>query len=191
MEFSNNPSIDLIIGPMFSGKTTELLRCLTISAEAGCHVLYINSSLDTRGDVFSTHNRLISPNASVNMDTLKTDDLMSIISDLKKYDVIGIDEAQFFSNLKLFCTIMADQYSKKVIVCGLNGDFHKNPFGELNDLVTHCDTIVKLYPFCKTCSGKKIMTRALFSKRLSKETDKIVIGDGDTYIPVCRECYKE
>jgi thymidine kinase len=191
MEFVNSdPSIDIIIGPMFSGKTTELIRRLTISAEAGFSVLYINSSFDTRGEEFSTHNKSIQK-LHKNIHTTKVRNLEELTSSFwLPFEIIGIDEAQFFTGLKSFCIEMAEKYKKKVIVSGLNGDFQRNSFGEINELLTHCDNINKLYSFCRSCCDckKGIMKPALFSKRIGTDKDKIVIGD-EQYIPVCRECY--
>ena len=188
---NNNSSIDIIIGPMFSGKTTELIRRLSISSEAGYKVLYINSVLDVRGKgVFSTHNDTLS--TTIKIDMMKTKNLEDLITQCNSYDVIGIDEAQFFKDLKFFCIQVAEGYGKKVIVSGLNGDFERNPFGEINDLITHCDTITKLNSFCRLCCKKGVMNPGLFSKRMDiNSKEQVVVGDKDLYIPVCRKCFKD
>jgi thymidine kinase len=181
---NNKSSIDIITGPMFSGKTTELVRRLTIFVEAGMSVLYINSTLDTRQ--FISHNKNIS---SLSMACATTDLLKNIIDIAKTYDVIGIDEAQFFDDLPEISIELAEKYSRKVIIAGLNSDFSREKFGKICDLIPICDNISKLYPFCNICAKKKILTPALFSKRTSDSRDKISIGAGDSYIPVCRICY--
>ena len=94
---NNNPTIDIIIGPMFAGKSTELIRRLNICAELGLKTLYVNSKLDGRSDkVFSTHNPTIGKIGKI--DSKKVLDLLDI--DFEQYDVIGIDEAQLFSEHK-------------------------------------------------------------------------------------------
>ena len=121
-----NSSIDVIIGPMYSGKTTEVIRLLNIYSEIGMKVLYVNSSLDNRnGDAaFSTHNPALTVNKS-KIDSVKTTNLNEI--SWHSYDIIGIDEAQLFVGLKRFVLSLAENYGKKIIVAGLNGDFKREP----------------------------------------------------------------
>jgi thymidine kinase len=182
------PSIDIIIGPMFSGKTTELHRRLNICADAGYKVVYINSNIDTRAEYLSTHNSTLKK--SDNLRYLKTDKLIDIIDDCKQGDIIGIDEAQFFPDLIDFSKVLCETFMKKIIVSGLNADFKRKPFGEIIDLITICDTVTKLNPFCMPCrKTKNKMTPALFSKRINKENSTIFVGGSYDYVPVCRECY--
>jgi len=179
-----NPSIDLIIGPMRAGKTTELIRLLNIYAEMNLKTLYVNSSMDTRStDDFSTHNPSI--NKIGKIDSKKTENLFDV--NFERYDVIGIDEAQFFDGLQNYVLNFVEQKNKKIIIAGLNGDYLRNPFGEINSLIPYCDSITKLYPFCRTCSENGKFTKALFTKRISKESGTIEINA--IYIPVCRNCY--
>ena len=114
-------SIDLIIGPMYSAKTTELIRRLTIYAELGLKVLYINSCLDDRSDsikeVFSTHNPTLqfADLSIANIHSIKTQKLNNILSNACLYDIIGIDEGQLFIDLKTFTLALVERYNKKVI----------------------------------------------------------------------------
>ena len=113
--------LDLIIGPMFSGKTNYILKELTVFSIMGASVLYINHSLDTRSDKFSTHNPLIKD--IENIEFVKTDNLNSIEKLCDNYIVIAIDEAQFFDGLKDFVIELVEKKGKRVIVGGLSGDF--------------------------------------------------------------------
>ena len=89
--------LDIIIGPMFSGKTTELLRRLSIYKHLNLRVLCINHSFDVRNDQgISTHSNYIDPKRLTNYDNIKTSNLLNIIDNANEYDIIGIDEAQFF-----------------------------------------------------------------------------------------------
>jgi thymidine kinase len=196
MDFlSNSNSIDIIIGPMFSGKTTELIRRLTICAQAGMKVLVINSNLDTRSEeVLSCHSiKKVTFDSLLTVETRKVKNLSEVSDIVKDFDVIGIDEAQFFSDLIQVVVFCSDILNKKVIVCGLNGDFEQKPFGDILNLIPFCDTITKLSSFCQTCSErKKSIIPALFSKRIDTEKkDTIVIGNSHQYIPVCRKCFNE
>ena len=181
MSFTLTPSLDLIIGPMRGGKTTELLRMLNTFAELGLKTLYVNSNLDTRSDAnFSTHNPSLKSIGKIQ--AIKTSNLCNVA--FEEYKVIGIDEAQFFPALKNYVTANVNK-GKKIIVAGLNGDYQRNPFGEINELIPYCDTIKFLRPFCKLCTNK--ITPASFTKRISPETNTISV-DAE-YLPVCRSCY--
>lgn len=169
--------LHLIIGPMFSGKTTLLTSVL----KEYSYPLYINHTFDTRGEFFYSHNESlqISPNITcVKMESLLPEFVIP-------YDVIGIDESQFFGNLKKVVLEWVEVYKKTVYVVGLNGDFQREKFGELLDLVPYCDSIQKMSAKCNC--GKS----AIFSLRLKHDTSKICIGGSESYHPVCRKCYME
>ena len=184
-----NPSLDLIIGPMYSGKSTELIRRLNIFAEMGLKVLYVNSNIDNRtDDSFSTHSPIIKSIGKI--DAIKVDNLDDI--KYNQHQIIGIDEAQFFGNLKSKIMTLVETDKKKVVVTGLNGDYRRQPFGEINDLIPLCDNVTKLNPFCKICmDNHSRVTNALFTKRVTCETDVVLVGSKDMYIPACRSCYLE
>lgn len=192
-EINIEPSIDLIIGPMFSGKSTELLRRLVIYKEIFSpeHVLYINCNIDDRSSKnFSTHNSLIK-NTELDFMSKKVNiNSINELFDIENIKVIGIDEAQMFTDL--FSTVMklVEEKGIKVILSGLNSDCYRNDFGELFKFFSKCDTITKLNPFCKECKDSEVIKPAIFSKRVQTEnSDQIVIGGSDVYIPVCRKCY--
>ena len=188
-------SIDLIIGPMYAGKTTELIRRLTIYKEMGLRCCYINSDKDTRSsDVFSTHNKVLNDTKNINdkFDARKMPmDISELIELYDQYDVFGIDEAQMFSNLVSTCTQLVDNYDKKIIMSALNGDSDRRPFGEIIYLVPQADSIVKLEPFCQICAQHQKITPAIFTKNIVDKTNTIMIGGKETYVAVCRACYKD
>ncbi len=150
-------SLDLIIGPMYSGKTTELIRRLNIyAATMHLRVLYVNAKIDTRSsNEFSTHNpsllsisvgggsylKAIKVEKLADLTNFTTHNLASIL------DVIGIDEAQFMPDLKEYVMKFVEEYKIKVIVAGLNGDHMRRPFGQVLDLIPLCDNIQILFPF--------------------------------------------
>lgn len=185
---SFRPSIDIITGPMYCGKTTALIRKLIIYHELDMKVLYINSNKDNRSeDSFSTHNCTI---GQIPFENKKVSSLVEC--DVSKYDVIGIDEAQLFSNLKSTVLEWAEKLNKIVIVAGLNGDFQRNAFGELIELLPFCDNITKLSPFCTECKNRRNDIRpAIFTKRKNSDKNVILIGGKNIYTPVCRKCFLE
>ncbi len=185
----------IITGGMFAGKTTELLRELFNEAAIGLNVLYINNERDTRStSAFSTHNPLyreqLAERSNTTLISVKT--LESLTGVVGKYDVIGIDEAQFFPDL-LQVLHWVDDLHKKVIVAGLDGDYRREKFGSILDLLPKADDVVKLFAYCKTCSLKspKVVKRAIFTKRLVESDDVILVGGEGAYRPVCRTCYLE
>lgn len=185
--------LDVIIGPMFSGKSSELLRRLVISSQLGLKVLYINHSFDNRSGTsgeFSTHHPFLSinskQNSSIDFETY------SSLKGVRKeeYDVIGIDESQFFDeSLIEFTRIHVDSYNRHVIVCGLDGNSNREKFGHILDLIPLCDTIKKLRPFCSDCAPSQ--SKACFSFKFTSfdSSSTVEIGGSDKYKPLCRSCY--
>ncbi|KAM7492400.1 hypothetical protein LguiA_035321 [Lonicera macranthoides] len=176
--------IHVIIGPMFAGKTTSLLRRIKSEGNNGRHVAMIKSSKDTRYAIDSvvTHDGTKFPCWTLQ-------DLLSFKQNFgadayDELDVIGIDEAQFFDDLYDFCCRAADQDGKTVIVAGLDGDYLRRRFGSVLDVIPLADTVTKLTARCELC-GK----RAFFTLRKTDETKTELIGGADMYMPVCRQHY--
>jgi thymidine kinase len=99
-------------------------------------------------------------------------------------EVILINEAQFFNDLK-YVVKDALYNKKKVYLAGLDGDFKREKFGEILDLIPHCDKITKLTSLCGVC---KDGTPGIFSLRLTEEDQQELVGT-ENYVPVCRNCY--
>ena len=178
-------SIDLIMGPMFSGKTTEIFRRCQLFDEKGYSVLYINSDIDTRSlCAVSTHNPHL---ALPDIKMLKSKQLYDIFDTATQYDIIAIDECQFFPDLKNFCVDLCETHKKKIIVGGLNGDFKRQLFGQMYELLPYCDTITKLNAYCGLCDSSQY---GLFSMRREIANENIVlVGDENIYVPACRNCF--
>lgn len=177
--------LDLILGPMFSGKTTELIRRCVMYTKAGFSVVYINSALDTRGDLFSTHNSSLSTSQNLNM--IKTNRLMDTYPICKSNMVIAVDEAHFFDDIVEFYKQVVEVDKKILVVSGLNGTSAQEQFGRLHDLIPFCDNISFICSFCTECSKMGIIKNAPFSKRIVDNTETCCIGGSDMYIAVCRE----
>lgn len=175
-------SINLITGCMFSGKTSSLVKIAKNCKKDNLNVIIINYIGDTRyskSDKITTHD-------GISMDC-KTcgKDLIDILikSCVLTADVICINEGQFFDNLVEFCNIYAS-LGKEIYVCGLDGDYLKRPFGEILNLIPHCDTVTKLSAEC-SCGRP-----ANFTKKIKSTPNLIYIGSHETYSPVCRKCYE-
>ncbi len=185
--------LNVITGPMFCGKSTELLRRLNISAEMGQKVLYVNHSSDNRSDTpFSTHNPSI-----VNIGKISGIKISNLeeITRPENWDVIGIDEAQFFTDenpdyLRNHILHWVEKKNIQVIVAGLNGDSNRNLFGQIYTLLPICDSWDLLSSFCVNCCKNNFREDAKFSHKISDTTSNVVeIGGKDKYVPLCRACY--
>lgn len=187
-----SPGLDIIIGPMYSSKTTELLRRLFTVSEVNLNSLYINNSIDNRNqlDVFSSHNPQLKSTLSNNKVKMISVKNLSDVEDslLNSSDIIGVDEAQFFDDLMIIKD-WVDKKNKRVVIAGLDGDFNRNTFGKIHQLLPHCDSIVKLTAFCTECAKKQKLSQALFTYKKSSSYDVIEVGGNDKYSALCRMCY--
>jgi thymidine kinase len=184
----NDGYLELILGPMFSGKTTQLIQEYKKFTYIRKRVATINYAGDTRYDMsmLSTHDKLMIPciqSSSINQ--LWNNPENEYYEELHNADVILINEGQFFDDLYECVLDMVEKHHKIVYICGLDGDFKRNRFGKLLELIPYCDKITKLQSLCSICKNGK---HALFSHRLTEESSQIVIGSNN-YIPLCRACY--
>lgn len=166
--------LEVIIGNMFSGKSTELIRRVKRHRAIGHTVLVFNSSKDTRdlNNVVKTHD-------SSTIQCIKT----SILDSETEHDVLAVDEAQFFTGLREF-VIEALSMGKHVIVAGLDGDFQQKKFGEILDIIPLADEVVKLTALCMDCLDG---TPGPFTKRTVCGTEQELVGAADMYKAVCRK----
>ena len=181
-----NSYLKVILGPMWSGKSTEVINIYKHNCIAQISTLVINYEEDKRyhDQKLSTHDKMMIPCKRF----YKLADVLAY-DDLHKFKCIVIDEAQFFEDLKETVEILLS-LNKFVYVCGLDGDFQMKKFGYVLDIIPIADEVIKKQALCAICrNGKK----ASFTKRLSKEghivTKQKLIGTNN-YIPVCRECHK-
>lgn len=169
--------VELIIGSMFSGKSTELIRRCKTYIAIQKKVLVINHSNDTRcKNQIQTHD-------NISFEAIKTNNLLDL--EINNYDVIAIDESQFFNNLKTFVQ-MHEKKNINIIIAGLDGDSNREKFGEILDLIPICNKVTKLSAMCAMC---KDGTLGIFSKKIIDNNDKICIGASKEYLSVCRKCY--
>jgi len=193
---STTGRIELIIGCMFSGKTTEMIRRINRHHYGNFpkKTTILKWDRDYRGGEIGqkaridTHDGMSSK--CLRIDNKLTQDgklIKELYEKLKDCDVIGIDEGHFFpekDDLVTFCDIMANEHGKYIIVSALDSNFLRGAFDEVIKLVPKCETVTKLTAVCQICSKD-----AHFTKKLSKSTKLIEVGGAELYIPVCRNCY--
>lgn len=193
-------SCEIIFGSMFSGKTTKLLKELTESADVGLKTLYINHSSDVRETEFysedtSTHSSQFK--GISNKITCRKTNLLKDIS-IVGFDVIGIDEGQWFEDLEEIARKWIIDDNKRVIIASLDGSFEMKTFGQAHLLICLCDPggVTKLGAHCKRCM-KKIkphrhyrLVPAGFTIRTNGGNNLIEPGGADNYEAVCMKCHK-
>ncbi|MCE1198757.1 MAG: thymidine kinase [Marinilabiliales bacterium] len=172
--------IEVIVGSMFSGKTEELIRRLRRAEIARQRVEIFKPTVDTRysfTEVVSHNENSIRSTAIDNSSTI-----LLLSSDI---DVIGIDEAQFFDeNLVEVCNKLAD-LGIRVIVAGLDMDFRGKPFGPMPGLMACAEYVTKVHAVCMRCGEI-----AHFSHRLSDAEKLVMLGEKESYEPLCRSCFQ-
>jgi thymidine kinase len=194
----NMAYLEIILGPMFSGKSSQLVEIYKQCKFCNISVAVINHSIDNRYDdeLMSTHDKVKIP-------CIKTDKLMDLWVDyinleepidhiprvkdkfkIGTSNVILINEGQFFPDLEEFVKLLLKN-DKQVYICGLDGDFERKKFGQILELIPLCDKVHKLTSLCSLCKNG---TKGIFSMRLTNEKEQTVVGS-ENYIPVCRECY--
>lgn len=172
--------IRLILGPMFSGKTTELIRNYKRKSLAGLKTLLVKYKRDTRYSLqhVTTHD-------GIKVEAFGCESL-SDIPDPYEYDLICIDEIQFYPDCVEFCDKAADN-GVDVIASGLSGTFKRKPFKNMPELEAIAYDVTYFRAVCYFCKNED----ACYTKRITNEQDEVVIGGSDKYHACCRYCYKK
>ncbi len=176
-------ALHICIGPMFSGKTSHVIREVERYNLASIPVLSVNHTSDSaRTDghtVLRSHNARVIPATMVSK--------LGAVLSMPEYaacKVVAIDEAQFFDDLQSIVLHMVEKDSKIVYVSGLDGTSDRKRFGQILDLVPYADTCIKLNGICKDC--QHTLVDAPFTRALGTKSADIEIGGADKYEAVCR-----
>ena len=177
----NSGWIEVICGGMFSGKTEELIRRLRRAEIAKLSVAIFKPQLDSRfkKEHIVSHNRR-------EMKSILIRDPKQILKMAINYEVVGLDEAQFFDDEIIEICMKLAKDSKRVIIAGLDKDYQGAPFGPMPNLMAEADYLDKLRAICTKCGSP-----ASNSQRITQESEKIVLGELDKYEPRCRGCFIE
>lgn len=174
MIFTEGGKIKLILGPMFSGKSTRLLNTVKKYQYKKMRTVLVKYGSNTEKIV--THEQ-------VQSDALACFTLKEQVEGLIKYDVIGIDEGQFFPDLVEQCEYLCNK-GRIVIVSALSGNFKMEPFHNVSKLISKADEIKLLKAYCYYCKKS-----AGFTLRTIRSDSEILIGSAESYKPVCKMCY--
>ena len=172
--------IELIIGPMYSGKSSELLKIARRYKTLNKNILLINHVSDIRygNNVICTHD-------NEKTDCLSLSDLNTVLTRPEYLDahVVIIEEGQFFNDLYSFSLYTANDMDKILIIAGLDGDYKQQLFGDILRLIPHAEKVLKLSALCKECGDG---TLAAFTRRITSESDQTLVGGDNIYKAVCR-----
>jgi thymidine kinase len=180
---SNNKNgyIEVVCGSMFSGKTEELIRRINRVKISGQPFKVFKPMIDDRYSdtkvVSHANNEMLSDVVLHSSEILKL---------AEGYDIIGVDEVQFFDEgIVDVCTQLANS-GKRVIVAGLDMDYSGKPFGPMAGLLSVAEYVTKVKAICMDCSGL-----SNFSYRLGESEEVVMLGEKKEYIPLCRKCFNK
>lgn len=173
--------IEVVCGSMFSGKTEELIRRLRRAQFAKQKVEIFKPQIDTR-----YHEEKVVSHSGNEIHSTPVPSSSNILLLASDVDVVGIDEAQFF-DMELVNVVnqLADS-GVRVIIAGLDMDFKGQPFGPMPALLACAEYVTKVHAICMTCGSL-----AHISHRKTAETNLVLLGEMDSYEPLCRDCYNE
>ncbi|MCQ2129802.1 MAG: thymidine kinase [Bacteroidales bacterium] len=171
--------IEVICGSMFSGKTEELIRRLKRAQFANQKIAIFKPTIDTR---YSDKEVVSHDLHSVTSTPIREpEEMLNLEPDVK---VVGIDEAQFFGDsIVKVCQTLANR-GLRVIIAGLDTDFKGKPFGPMPALMAIAEDVQKVHAICVRCGNL-----ANHSHRLTASKKLVVLGEKDSYEPLCRQCY--
>lgn len=171
--------IEVVCGSMFSGKTEELIRRLKRARIARQNVMIFKPQTDKRYDETKvvSHDDNHIPSTPV----AKAKDILNLV---KEVDVVGIDEAQFFGQDLIEVSEILANNGVRVIIAGLDLDFLGKPFGPMPNLLAVAEYITKVHAICISCGDL-----AHNSYRTVEDEKLIVLGEKESYLPLCRDCF--
>jgi thymidine kinase len=180
LESANKPGwIEVICGSMFSGKTEELIRRMRRAVFANQRVEIFKPQIDVRYSV----DEVVSHNSN-SIQSTPVESSAQILLMTADVDVVGIDEAQFFDEgIVDVCMTLANR-GIRVIVAGLDMDYLGKPFGPMPQLMARAEHVDKVHAICVRCGNI-----AQHSHRLTANDKLVVLGEKDTYEPICRHCF--
>jgi thymidine kinase len=183
-------SLELLIGPMFAGKTSAVQAIVRRNLILGWKVFVVTHSMDTR---YSDSPAIVNHDKQ-SMAAYGAHELLPLLkhADYSAAKLVVVEEAQFFPDLVEFIKTVVDNDGKHCVVVGLDGDAERRPFGRVLDLIPYCDRVRKLTAMCKKCGDG---TPALFTHAVSADASAAAeagapcVGGEERYIPLCRRHY--
>ncbi|QTX03224.1 thymidine kinase [Candidatus Phytoplasma luffae] len=184
--------IEIICGPMFSGKTTKLIDKINLVQSLGVKFLVFKSKIDDRyseKDELVSHDSKTFPSILIN----KSEEILNFIN--SDIDVLFIDEVQFLDNgIEKILNDLSYQ-GFHIFLSGLELDFCGRPFGSMSYLLSIADEVIKLKSSCVVCGKEASRTQRIIDQKIPKKEEPIIIIGGkyskhSYHEPRCRKCHK-
>jgi thymidine kinase len=178
--------LEVICGPMFSGKSEEMIRRLRRAEIAGQRVVIFKPLIDDRYDATD-----VVSHAGARMRAVPIASASEIATGALGFDVVGIDEAQFLGEGVVGTALDLADRGVRVVVAGLDQDFRRLPFGPMPELLAHAEFADKLQAVCHRCGGPATTTQRLVDGAPAPYSgDTVVVGAAEQYEARCRSCHE-
>ena len=178
--------LEVICGPMFSGKSEEMIRRLRRAEIAGQRVVIFKPQMDERYNATD-----VVSHAGARMRAVPITSVAEVTEGAQGFDVVGVDEAQFLGRASSRACSTSQRGGVRVVVAGLDQDFRRLPFGPMPELLSHAEFVDKLQAVCHRCGGPATTTQRLVDglpAPYSGET--VVVGAAEQYEARCRGCHE-
>ena len=178
--------LEVICGPMFSGKSEEMIRRLRRAEIAGQRVVIFKPRIDDRYD--AAH---VVSHAGARMRAVPVSSVAEVVAHVEGFDVVGIDEVQFFEpSIVRHALDLADR-GVRVVVAGLDQDFRRLPFGPIPELLSYAEFVDKLQAVCHRCGGPATTTQRLVDGQPAPYSgETVLVGAAEQYEARCRGCHE-
>ncbi len=171
---------------MFSGKSEEMIRRLRRAEIASQSVVIFKPGIDDRYDATD-----VVSHAGIRMRAMPVGSVAELVEHAEGFEVVGIDEAQFFEHAIVGAALALADGGARVIAAGLDQDFRRLPFGPMPELLAHAEFVDKLQAVCHRCGGGATTTQRLVDGRPAPYSGAtIVVGANEQYEARCRDCHE-
>ncbi len=171
---------------MFSGKSEEMIRRLRRAEIAGQRVVIFKPRIDDRYDAAD-----VVSHAGARMQAVPVSTVAEVVEHVLGFDVVGIDEVQFFEPAIVSTALELADGGVRVVVAGLDQDFRRLPFGPIPDLLSYAEFVDKLQAVCHRCGGPATTTQRLVDGRPAPYSgETVVVGAAEQYEARCRGCHE-
>jgi thymidine kinase len=178
--------LEVVCGPMFSGKSEEMIRRLRRAEIAGQRVVIFKPRIDDRYDASD-----IVSHAGVRMRAVPVASSAELVARAQGHEVVGVDEVQFFDDGVVPAVLELANRGLRVVAAGLDQDFRRLPFGPMPALLSHAEFIDKLQAVCHRCGGPATTTQRLVDGRPAPYSgETVVVGAAEQYEARCRGCHE-
>ena len=178
--------LEVICGPMFSGKSEEMIRRLRRAEIAGQRVVIFKPRIDDRYDATD-----VISHAGARMRAVPVSSVAEVVAHADGFDVVGIDEVQFFEPSIIPRALELADRGVRVVVAGLDQDFRRLPFGPIPDLLSHAEFVDKLQAVCHRCGGPATTTQRLVDGHPAPYSgETVLVGAAEQYEARCRGCHE-